>query len=55
MKKNRELLLLVMLEDVIKVLNLIGYGKVSEKIEQNLKRIYVNGRPDTSGIRQGEK
>lgn len=52
MEDNKELLLLIMVEDASKVFKVIGYGKVAEKIEKNLERIYPNGRPTTSGLRR---
>jgi hypothetical protein len=46
-----EILLLLMLEDACHLLRLIGYSKVSEKIERNLERIYGSDRPSTKEIR----
>jgi hypothetical protein len=50
--KRRELLLLILIEDASKLFKVIGHSKVSEKIEKNLERLYVNERPDTGPLRK---
>lgn len=52
MSQRRELLLLIMVEDAAKLFKLIGYSKVAEKLNLNLEKIYINGRPDTGPIRE---
>ena len=41
-----------MVEDAAKLFKLIGYSKVAEKLNLNLEKIYINGRPDTGPIRE---
>jgi hypothetical protein len=51
MSRKREILLLVMVEDAAKLFQLIGYNKVTEKLNRNLERLYTDGRPDTRSVR----